>query len=158
MDQRISRRRALQWSSLIIAGISLSACSPASTEEAENTTKDQPLTFRFANAALAPSLDTALSGTLETARISAQVLEPLVRANINTGEPEASLATDWSISDDGLTYRFFLESSVKFQDGTDFNAAAVIKNYQRWLKVAQNTASNSHVDYLQLFSLSLIHI
>ncbi|WP_346844579.1 ABC transporter substrate-binding protein [uncultured Rothia sp.] len=152
MDQRISRRRALQWSSLIIAGISLSACSPASTEEAENTTKDQPLTFRFANAALAPSLDTALSGTLETARISAQVLEPLVRANINTGEPEASLATDWSISDDGLTYRFFLESSVKFQDGTDFNAAAVIKNYQRWLKVAQNTASNSHVDYLQLFS------
>mgnify|MGYP000243608323 FL=1 len=34
-------------------------------------------------------------------------------------------------SDDSLTYTFKLRQGVKFQDGTDFNAAAVKANYDR---------------------------
>jgi peptide/nickel transport system substrate-binding protein len=36
------------------------------------------------------------------------------------------------VSSDGLTYTFKLRTGVKFHDGTDFNADAVVYNYQRW--------------------------
>ena len=41
------------------------------------------------------------------------------------------LATDWTISDDGLTYTFTLQEGVTFHDGTAFNAEAVVANFDR---------------------------
>ena len=49
--------------------------------------------------------------------------EPLVK--YKDGEYVPCLATEWSSSDDGLTYTFKLREGVKFNDGTDFNAQAV---------------------------------
>lgn len=49
--------------------------------------------------------------------------EPLVK--YKNGEYVPCLATEWSTSDDGLTYTFKLREGVKFNDGTDFNAQAV---------------------------------
>ncbi|ACV61462.1 extracellular solute-binding protein family 5 [Desulfofarcimen acetoxidans DSM 771] len=43
------------------------------------------------------------------------------------------LATSWIISPDGKTYTFKLRKGVKFSDGTDFNADAVIFNLKRWV-------------------------
>jgi len=43
------------------------------------------------------------------------------------------LATSWKISPDGKTYIFNLRKGVKFSDGTDFNADAVIFNLKRWV-------------------------
>lgn len=41
------------------------------------------------------------------------------------------LATDWSYSDDGLSLTMTLRQGVTFQDGTPFNAEAVVKNIER---------------------------
>ena len=49
--------------------------------------------------------------------------EPLVK--YKDGEYIPCLATEWSTSDDGLTYTFKLREGVRFNDGTDFNAQAV---------------------------------
>lgn len=159
MTSSISRRTLLRLSTYLAAGVSLAACSsspPSLSEEASgqasSSSVQTPLTLTFANAAVAPSLDVGQSGTLETARISAQILEPLVRANINTGEPEASLATDWDISDDGLTYTFQIREHVQFHNGESLTPEAIVKNFQRWKKIATNTSSTSRVEYLQLFS------
>lgn len=49
------------------------------------------------------------------------------------------LATDWEISDDGLTYTFHLRDDVTFQDGTPFNAESIKYNIERI--IAPETAS-----------------
>ncbi len=146
---KLSRREVLSLSAVLSAGLALSACaSSTETEEAEQ----QVVEFRFTNAAKVSSLDVALSGTIETARISAQILEPLVIADINTGEPQAGLATDWSLSDDKKKVTFTLREGIEFQNGSPFDAAAVVTNVERWKKAAADDTSNAHVAYLQLFS------
>ena len=52
------------------------------------------------------------------------VYETLVSFDENQ-ELTGKLAESWEVSDDSLTYTFKLRQGVKFQDGTDFNAAAV---------------------------------
>lgn len=41
------------------------------------------------------------------------------------------LATDWKVSEDGLTWTFKLRQGVKFHDGTPFNADAVVFTVER---------------------------
>jgi peptide/nickel transport system substrate-binding protein len=48
-----------------------------------------------------------------------------------TGKVEPDLAKSWSISPDGLTYSFTLQSGVTFQDGTPFDCAIVQFSYAR---------------------------
>ncbi len=53
------------------------------------------------------------------------------------GETEVGpgLATDWTISEDGLTYTFTLREGVKFHDGSDFDAEDVKYSLERSLKM-----------------------
>lgn len=61
-----------------------------------------------------------------------QMYENLVTYNYKTNQLEAVLATDWSVSDDGLTYTFKLRKGVKFHSNQyfkptrDFNADDVV--------------------------------
>jgi peptide/nickel transport system substrate-binding protein len=45
------------------------------------------------------------------------------------GEPTPWLATSWDLSEDGTSYTFTLREDVTFSDGTPFNAAAVVANF-----------------------------
>lgn len=60
-----------------------------------------------------------------------QVYDTLVYRHPETGAFVPGLATEWSISDDRLSYTFSLRQDVKFHDGTPFNAAAVAVNLDR---------------------------
>lgn len=51
-----------------------------------------------------------------------------------TGNPLPRLATSWSIAPDGKSITFEVRKGVKFQDGTDLNAAAVKTNIDLVLK------------------------
>jgi peptide/nickel transport system substrate-binding protein len=69
----------------------------------------------------------------ETGAISAidNVYEGLVEYEPGSTKIVGLLAKNWEISDDGLTYTFHLVDGVKFHDGAPFNAAAVIKSFER---------------------------
>lgn len=57
------------------------------------------------------------------------------------GTIQPALATEWSISDDNLTWSFSLRENVTFHDGTPFNADAVVFNFNRILDPANELAT-----------------
>ena len=59
------------------------------------------------------------------------IFEGLVRYKPGTSEVEPALAESWEISPDGLTFTFHLRKGVKFHDGTDLNADAVVYSFKR---------------------------
>ena len=65
------------------------------------------------------------------------IYDTLVKFNRDL-ELEGSLAEKWEISDDSLTYTFHLRKDVKFHDGTDFNAQAIVSNYERIIDKENN--------------------
>ena len=78
-------------------------------------------------------------GGWNTGRVVQQIFESLVEDDL---EDEASpytrlvpaLADEHDISPDGLVYTFRLQKNVRFHDGTPFDAAAVIFNFERMLR------------------------
>nr|WP_243847417.1 ABC transporter substrate-binding protein [Microbacterium ulmi] len=58
------------------------------------------------------------------------VYETLVTTTVD-GAIEPVLATDWKLSDDGLTYTFSLREGVTFHDGNDFTAEDVVYSLER---------------------------
>ncbi len=71
-----------------------------------------------------PTLNIATTTDFTAGDVSAKILEGLIFLNPNY-EPQPSLATAWTISPDGKTYRFTLRRGVKWHDGRDFTSADV---------------------------------
>jgi peptide/nickel transport system substrate-binding protein len=57
-------------------------------------------------------------------------------------ELEPMLATDWSYAPDGLSLTMTLRDDVTFQDGTPFNADAVVANIQRAKTIEGGTTAD----------------
>ncbi len=64
------------------------------------------------------------------------------------GEYVPGLATDWTVSEDGLTYTFNLREGVKFNDGTDFNADAVKLYFDNMKPILGASANYGQLDML----------
>jgi peptide/nickel transport system substrate-binding protein len=77
--------------------------------------------------------------------VSRQYLDSLVSMQPD-GTVVPWLATSWDISKDGLTYTFHLKKGVKFTDGTDFDADAVVANFKQILD--PETESSTDLVYL----------
>ena len=79
---------------------------------------------------------TCINPVLTTHSVSmalvALVFNGLVRVNAK-GEIEPDLARSWEISEDGLTYTFFLRQGIRFHDGKSFTAEDAVFTYQNIL-------------------------
>ncbi|WP_261381473.1 ABC transporter substrate-binding protein [Paenibacillus cremeus] len=78
------------------------------------------------------NLDPAIVTDGESIKIAQQVFDKLLEYKPGTTEVQPGLAESWKVSPDGLVYTFTLRKGVKFHDGTDFNADAVVFNFNRW--------------------------
>lgn len=90
-------------------------------------------------------LDPHNFGDMPQTYVSRQYLDSLVSMQPD-GTVVPWLATSWDISKDGLTYTFHLKKGVKFTDGTDFNADAVVANFEQILD--PETESSTDLVYL----------
>ncbi len=79
------------------------------------------------------------------------IYDGLVHYKNSELEVEPALATSWDVSEDGLTWTFNLRKGVKFHDGTDFNAEAVVFSFMRLVDEEHpyyGLGSWSYFDYL----------
>ena len=78
------------------------------------------------------ALDPATVTEGESFKVTVNLYETLINFGDKDVTLQPGLAKSWEASPDGLSYTFQLEEGVKFHDGSDFNAEAVVKNFERW--------------------------
>ncbi len=76
-------------------------------------------------------LDPARITDTESAEVTEQIFDHLVRYRPTSTEIEPALAVSWDTSADGRTWVFHLRDGVRFHDGTDFDADAVVFSFER---------------------------
>ncbi|MGG4180378.1 ABC transporter substrate-binding protein [Virgibacillus pantothenticus] len=101
-----------------------------SEQKGSNAAGDQVLVY--ARGGDSVSLDFASISDGESSRVTKNIFESLLDYDKESFEVVPGLSHDWEVSDDGLSYTFFLEEDVTFHDGTPFNAEAVKINFERW--------------------------
>src|SRR5690625_41963 len=120
---------------IFLLSLLLAACggngNNTENNEKNNTANNDEKVIIYGSGGGPSALDPASVNDGETAKITEQVTEGLVGLD-ESFEVEPRLAHDWDISEDGLTYTFYLEEGVTFHDGTEFNAEAVKTNFERW--------------------------
>jgi peptide/nickel transport system substrate-binding protein len=89
-------------------------------------------TFIFGAQGEPVDLDPAIITDGISSRITRQIYEGLVKYKGDTTEVVPALAEKWTVSPDGTVWTFTLQKNVKFHDGTPFDAAAVVWNFERW--------------------------
>ncbi|MGY2002773.1 ABC transporter substrate-binding protein [Blastococcus sp. SYSU DS1024] len=85
-------------------------------------------------------LDPHVTSAYPSFQVLENVYDTLVVPNAQDLTMEPSLATDWEVSDDGLTWTFNLREDVTFHDGTEFDAADVVYSYNRIIDEELNNA------------------
>jgi len=106
--------------------------SPLSIEDFSGATVQGKDTLIFAHSGDAVGLDPSDETDGESFLVTKQLLEGLLDFEPGTTNVIPKLAEKYEVSADGLEWTFHLRKGVKFTDGTDFNADAVIFNFERW--------------------------
>lgn len=128
---------------LLVLSTVLAACSDGESDGGEKESEkegssgesagaDRGGTLVFGRGGDSTSLDPSRTTEGETFKVTKNLYETLLTFEDEGTAVEPGLAKSWEPSEDGLTYTFELQEGVKFHDGTDFNAEAVVQNFERW--------------------------
>lgn len=127
---------------LILTIFFTTACAKNSNSpSAEKNSANGKNTLNIAIAADPGPLDPAVSMDNSTWKISYPAYERLVEFNGGSTEVKPGLAKNWSVSKDGKTWTFLLNSGHKFSDGTSVDANAVKYSFDRLLKIAKGPSA-----------------
>ncbi|MDF9758829.1 ABC-type transport system substrate-binding protein [Peribacillus simplex] len=143
---------ALLLTTILALSLALAGCSSSTSKEKDddkggsNEAKGGVLIYGKGGDAV--SLDPAIVTDGESFIVTQQVFETLVKYGEDNTEIKPGLAESWKVSDDAKTYTFKLKTGIKFHDGSDFNAEAVVKNFQRW---AQSKDEAKFAYYASMF-------
>lgn len=113
---------------LMIFVFVLSACQPTpNAPDVSSTTRElvygltrEPSTF-----------DPHFTRNREVGIVLRQIYDTLIYRDPMTNDFVPGLANSWNISDDGLSYTFYLKPDVLFHDGQSLNSQAVAANLER---------------------------
>lgn len=141
---------------------SASSISSASSQLATDLDPQEGGVLRIALGGTPKSLDPKFRTNIYESNILCQVLDSLIIYSNDQQEFKPNLATEWSVSDDGLTYTFKLREDVyfqpgQFQDGRQFVASDVKYSLER-AKEARNVTlvMLDHVEVVDDFTVKCI--
>jgi peptide/nickel transport system substrate-binding protein len=138
---------------LLIVGLTTSCRGSASTPTEEPLTPATPTTpptqtirptvvpepapvrksvFSFGRSRDSVILDPAITADYESYRVTGQCLESLYQYEPHSTNPIPALAVGCQSSQKATVWTCTLREGVKFHDGTDFDADAVLFNFERW--------------------------
>ncbi len=105
---------------------------PVGADRFEGVTVEGSDTFVFGRGGDSVGLDPAVVTDGESFRVTGQILEPLYQYEPGTTTPIPALAEECVANEAATEWTCTLRQGVKFHDGTDFNADAVVFNFDRW--------------------------
>lgn len=133
-----------------------SACSNSSPKGTEGSAKKKEINVAIFTDGAIKDLDAA---TFNGPHFLYKMLYEGFVEDGGAGKILPTLAKTWDISPDGKTYTFHLREGVKFSDGTDFNADAVIFNLKRWTNDNRHaTLSSTYVDSMETVDKNTVKI
>ena len=152
-------RKAAPVAILATAALALGACAQSErdtgTTGATNGGGASGGTLTFGAAGAPKLFDPFYATDGETFRVTRQIFDGLLSIKPGTAEAIPGLAAEMPTpSEDGLKWTFKLRTGVKFHDGTDFNADAVCKNFERMFDqnpAAQSSAASYWSDVMGAF-------
>lgn len=92
------------------------------------------------------SLDPANTTEMDSIKVTVNIFETLVKYEREGSNIVPGLAESWRSTEDGLTWTFYLRRGVKFHDGSNFDANAVVFNFERWMDIS-NPYHNGQFSY-----------
>lgn len=84
--------------------------------------------------------DPHIGSDIQTTFLMRNVYDALVSVESNPPVIKPRLATEWTTSDDGLTYTFKLDASAKFHDGTPVTSADVKYSFERLARIGRGNS------------------
>lgn len=126
--------------SLILA-LALAGPTPAAAE---------PGVLRVGLPSVPTVLDPAAAVDGPISLISRQVFDTLVRYTEGGSDVEPGLAVQWSVSKDGLAWRFHLRPGVRFHDGTGLTSQHVVDSLARLVQPGHALAPGVSVAAVRL--------
>lgn len=90
-----------------------------------------------------PILMLGVNQQAPTQAVAGKIYESLLKYSQEL-EPQPSLAQEWEVSDDGLTYTFELAEGVTWHDGEPFSAEDVVFSYDTFLPETHPRWRNIH--------------
>ena len=146
-----SRRQFVELLGVSAAGfglVSLAGCGGGDDKGGETPKSDGDAptdggmadTITYSLTADPRALDPAYFDDGESAVVACNIYEGLYQYGLKDAKVAPCLAKDLpEISDDGLVYTIMLNEGIKFHDGADFNADAVVKSIERQLEPNRNS-------------------
>lgn len=162
LNRRDFMRYTAVFGSTLVLSPLISACSSAgpATEEAAEAPAAAPAasgptqggTLVFAAESVGESLEPGLWNGFGVANILDNVCDGLTSPSSEawTDPAEPGLAESWEVSEDGLVYTFQIRQGVKFHDGADLDAHAIVRSLTR----QTNEADSSYVPGLYMYQES----
>jgi peptide/nickel transport system substrate-binding protein len=176
LDGKISRREAIRRLTMLglsapVAATIAARVMPASAAPAHLVTRTALNQEASGNGTLIVGTETEIEGfdpgrgiALATNRVQSAIFEGMVKYKPGTVDLIPLLATEiptvdnGGISADGLTYTFKLQQGVKFSDGTDFNADAVLFSLRRLIDKDFEYYDKANTGGFQLAGLSKVDV
>jgi peptide/nickel transport system substrate-binding protein len=126
-------RRPTALAIALVSLLALAGCAGASGDEGGDAPSGEPTSGGEAVFAVDSNFfgfDPNVTPAAQDARVLRQMFDSLLYLD-ESGELQPWLATEWSASDDGLSYDFTLRDDVTFWDGTPWDAEALCFNLDR---------------------------